>query len=284
MVTARRQRNGRRGGTAHGLTRGEVVVIVSGKGGVGKSNLAVNLGIQLSRSALRVVLVDADLGLANADILLNVSPLGDVSDLLDYRIPPDDVLMRGPDGLRVVCGATGMTRRGEACDLDPLNCVRAIERLDEFYDVLLIDCPAGVAPLVSDFALAGDRLVVVTTPEPTALADAYATLKTLYSRGFGGCAGLIVNMAESRAEADSAARRLQQAADRFLGLSLENLGYVVFDRHVPAAVRERTPVIVRYPRCAASSCMAEVCRRLSPPPPVRGRPGGLWARVASLFL
>jgi flagellar biosynthesis protein FlhG len=284
MVTARRQRNGRRGGTAQGLTRGEVVVIVSGKGGVGKSNLAVNLGIQLSRSGLRVVLVDADLGLANADILLNLSSLGDVSDLLDDRIPLDNLLVNGPEGLRVVCGVSGLTRRGQACDLDPLRCVRAVERLNQACDVLLIDCAAGVAPLVSGFALAGDRLILATTPEPTALTDAYATLKMLHNRGFSGRAGLIVNMARSRAEAEGVARRLQRAADRFLGLSLEDLGYVVFDRHVLAAVRERAPVIVRYPHCAASSCMAKVCRKLAPPPPLRGRPGGLWARVASLFL
>jgi len=284
MVKGWRHRRGGVGDTARTPTGGEVLAIVSGKGGVGKTNLAVNLGIQLSRYGSRVVLLDADFGLANADILLNLSPLGDVSDLLDGRRSLDDLLVDGPEGLRVVCGVSGFTRNGNPCEFDPSACLRALRRLDGACDVLLIDCPAGVAPPVAAYALSADRLIVVTTPEPTALADAYATLKMLHRGGFCGRAGVIVNMVRSRDEARSAWSRLQRAAERFLGLSLQDLGAVPLDRHVVKAVRERVPVVVRYPHCSASSCISDICRKIAPPGVAGGRPAGLWTRVASVFL
>ena len=251
---------------------------------MGKTNLAVNLGIQLSRYGSRVVLLDADFGLANADILLNVSPLGDVSDLLDGRHSLDRLLVDGPEGLRVVCGVSGFARKENPSEFASSACLKAVRRLDGACDILLIDCPAGVAPPVAACALSADRLIVVTTPEPTALADAYATLKMLHRGGFCGRAGVIVNMVRSREEARSVWGRLQRTAERFLGLSLEDLGYVPLDRHVVKAVRERVPVVVRYPHCPASSCISDICRRIAPPGVAGARPAGLWTRVASVFL
>ena len=265
-------------------TRGEVVVFVSGKGGVGKTNLALNVGILLARRGQRAILVDADLGLANADILLNISPLADFSDVLDSDRPLEDLLVRGPDGLRVLCGVSGLTRGGSPLQVNRFDFQTAVRRLQRECDTLLIDCSAGVTVPMEAFALASSLLVVVTTPEPTALADAYATLKLLCARGFAGMAGVVVNMAHSRTKARGVAGRLARTAERFLGLPIEDLGYVARDRHVPMAVRRRVPVVVKYRHCAASRCISEVSRRVA-----HGRGEGavsstVWTRVAGLFL
>lgn len=263
--------------------RGEIITIASGKGGVGKTNLALNVGIHLARRGVRTILVDADFGLANTDVLLNVTPLGDIADLIDSRRPIEELLVRGPEGLQVLCGVSGPLLGGAGRTFDPLRCVQALERLERMCDVLLIDCGAGVSRLVAAMALAGDRLVLCTTPEPTALTDAYATLKLLVREGFTGPVGVAVNMARRR-EAAAAFHRLQRASKQFLGLNVHWLGYVPRDRRVADAVRSRAPVVVRYPRCAASTCLEYVSLALMPPGRQQTLAGGMWSRVASLFL
>jgi len=264
--------------------RGKTIALVSGKGGVGKTNLALNLGICLARRDCSTILLDADVGLANADILLNASPLADLSDLLDHSGSVEELLTGGPHGLRVVCGVSGVGRRGEPLRLGPRDCRRAVQRLARHCEVLLIDCGAGVSAEVMTFALAADMLMLVTTPEPTALADAYATLKLLCLSGFDARAGVVVNMVRSAAEGQSAARRLVSVAERFLGLHVEYSGHVPVDRHVAQAVRQRVPVTVRYRRCLASTCIDRISRRLLPPAAGPVMSHGIWARVASLFL
>jgi len=263
--------------------RAIVVAVASGKGGVGKTNLAVNLGIQFARHGIPTILLDADFGLANADILLNVAPHADICDLLDEGRNPHDLLSQTAEGLRVLCGVSGPAERGEIGALRPAQCVRAIERLADRCNLLLIDCGSGVNDAIAALALSSDRLILTTTPEPTALADAYALLKVLHQRGLRGQSGVVVNMTRSIDEGSAAARRLQRVARQFLGLPVEDLGGVPWDGHVPAAVRARTPVAVRYPRCAASVAIEAVGRRLLPRPAAGRLDPGVWSRVASLF-
>lgn len=265
-------------------TAGSVFTIVSGKGGVGKTNLAVNMSIALARRGCRPILVDADFGLANADILLNVSPLGDLNDLVRGRRNAEELLVEGPGGVRVLCGFSAAARRARDVVVDGGACRRALTALRHVGDPVFVDCGAGLSDAVVSFALASDRLILVTTPEPTALADGYATLKHLCNRGYAGRVGVVVNLARSREEGAGVAQRLQSVAERFLGLSVEDLGSVPADRHVPDAVRARVPVSVRYPRCDASSCIADVSALLVPrtrPTPVAR---SVWSRVAGLFL
>jgi flagellar biosynthesis protein FlhG len=263
-------------------TGAQVVAIASGKGGVGKTVLAVNLGVQLARRQQRVILLDADFGLANADILLNVAPRADYAALLDPTRSLEDLLVSGPAGLRLAAGLPGRGRNGR--ELGPLECGRLVERLRGLCDVLLVDCSAGLDATVVTLALASDLLIIATTPEPTALADGYATLKLVCNCGYTGRAGVIVNMARSWKEGEDVARRLARVAEQFLGLAVENMGHVPPDRHVPRAVRLRVPVSVRYPRCPASACMERIAARFAPAAcgPAPGL--NLWARAASLFL
>ena len=281
-----RSRHGRQGAVdSVGIPRpGEVFTIVSGKGGVGKTNLALNLGIQLSRYGQRVIFVDADLGLANADILLNVSPIGDVSDLLAGEHSVEQLLVDGPEGLRVVCGVSGLARNGTPCEFDPGHCARAVQRLKQICDQLILDCGAGINPIIEAFADASDLLVLTTTPEPTALTDAYALLKMLHQRGVLGRVGAVVNMVRSERAAEDAFMRLRDVTAHFLGLELAELGYVPFDQHVMSAVQDRVPVSVRHPRCPASSCIDMICRQFLPQAACPPAAHGVWSRVASLFL
>ncbi len=266
------------------MSAGEVFTVVSGKGGVGKTNLALNLAINLARRRRRVILLDADFGLANADILLNVSPLADFSALLDPRRPVDDVLVEGPAGMRLLCGVSGVGQRGAAQQFDSQECQWAIKRLQQECDTLLIDCGAGMGRTIETFGLASDLLIVTTTPEPTALADSYATLKILSNQGFCREAGVVVNMTRSDQEAARVAQRFHAVASRFLGLSVTYLGGVVVDRHVPLAVRARVPVSVKYPHCPASRCIARISARIVEPARSLAGRCGIWSRVAGLFL
>jgi flagellar biosynthesis protein FlhG len=265
-------------------TGGDAIVVVSGKGGVGKTNLALNLGIQLSRRDQRVILMDADFGLANADILMNVAPLGNVADLIDAERWSDRLLVQGPGGLRVLCGVSSASDPGRHPEIDPRASVHALHKLQQRADTVLVDCGAGLSATIVALALAGDLLVLVTTPEPTALADSYATLKLLAQRGLAGPVALVVNMARSRHEAGAVARRLTRVARQFLGLSIECLGHIPTDRHVPQAVRSRVPVCVRHPNCIASLAMERICEQLVPEATARAPAGNVWSRVAGLFL
>jgi len=263
--------------------RGEVIAVVSGKGGVGKTNLAANLAVLLARQGLRTCLLDADFGLVNADVVLGITPTADLASIFDERRPLADALVSGPERLSVLCGLASAGGNGAGLRVSPARCVRLLERLDRDFDVLIVDCGSGVPETVVAFALACDRLILLTTPEPTAVADAYATLKVLSVRGVCGRVGVVVNMAHSTREASQASERLRRVAERFLGLALEDLGAIAYDRHVMRAVCERTPFVIRYPRCRASVCVAAIAQRLGgslEPAPVTG----LWGRVASIFL
>ncbi len=261
----------------------EVLVVAGGKGGVGKSNFALNLGVQLSRLGLRTILLDADFGHANADILLGIAPQRGLVGLLERSRAIEDLLSEGPEGLGVICGISGMRHARNVCETDPLRYVGALVRLKRSCEVLVVDCSADVAGAAATFALACDRLILITTPEPTAVADSYATLKLLFQRGFCARAGVVVNMAARESDATDAVRRLQRVAEQFLGLSLENLGFVPFDRHVAKAVREQEPFTTRYPRCAASTGIEVIARRLRFLGDKRPGQVGVWGRVASLF-
>jgi flagellar biosynthesis protein FlhG len=284
MVKGWRQLDGVIGEPARTLAQGEILGFISGKPGVGKSTLAINSGIQLSRYGYRTALLRASSGFTSADVLPNVSPLKDVSAPFRDRLPVDHLPADGREGLRVLCGMSGLARGAGTHELGPSACERAPAGLDGACNVLLIDCPAGATSPVAAYALASDSMIVVTTPEPSALADAYATLKMLCSRGFRGRAGVVLNMVQSGGEAQRALGRLRRASERFLGLALENLGHVPLDRHVMRAARERVPVVLRYPGCSASCCIDEICTRIVAAGSFADRQPGLWARAARLFL
>ncbi|MCW5775109.1 MAG: P-loop NTPase [Phycisphaeraceae bacterium] len=239
-----------------------ILAIGSGKGGVGKTNLAVNLCIALARSGRRATLLDADLGMANADVLCGLSPHRRLDALLvghdaPARLSMRDVAVDAPGGFLLVPGAVGVAR---VADLDAPRraaLVAGLAELEAVSDLIVIDTGAGIGRDVTTFMLAASLAIVVATPEPTSIADAYGLIKCLHlvSRERGSALprlGLVVNQARSDAEASAVHARLSSCMGRFLGFEVPMLGRIAQDSRVSAAVRRRVPHSIRWPRSRAS--------------------------------
>ncbi len=257
------------------------IAITSGKGGVGKTNIAVNLAVCLQTRGLQTTLVDLDVGLANADVLMDVRPQRNLRDVVAGRCTPEEARVPGVNGLAFIGGVSG----GHSGDrLNSIERARLADRLARLPgDVVIFDCAAGIGESVMTFARAADVVLVVTTPEPPALADAYATVKTLKREGYGSSVRLLVNMVESRPEAKNAYNRIREVCEKFINFPIADAGYMLHDTHVELAVRQRTPFVVRYPGSSAAICMAAIAARLVSGGALRQRPQGLLRRVVGMF-
>ncbi|RME36406.1 MAG: MinD/ParA family protein [Planctomycetota bacterium] len=260
------------------------IAVTSGKGGVGKSNIAVNLSIALSREGWRVVLVDADLGLANADLLMNLKPRYTLSHVLQGLRSVEEVCVKGPEGVRLIPGASGLHELADLSEFERQNLIVQLRKLDANTDIAVFDCGAGLSRNVMSFALAADRIMVITTPEPPALTDAYATIKALVQEGRRYGIGLFVNRVESRSQAEAVHRRVAEVGRKFLDYSVANFGYMLQDSNVELAVREQVPFVLRYPGCSASACIESAACALVRSPRARRARGGWLSRVAGLFV
>lgn len=243
--------------------RATVWSVTSGKGGVGKSTLSLNLGIALAKQGLQVLLMDADLGLANVDILLGISPERTVQDLLSGEASALDVVVEGPEGLSVLPAASGMAEHDAWQVEDRHRLAEELGRLERGYDLILIDTGAGISPKVTDFVLASDRVFVVAVPEPTSIADAYAMVKVCHQHETAPDMGLVVNRARSPREAFALHQKFDQIVERFLGLHIERSGYVLEDMAVEQASRSQHPLVLSHPNSAAAVCIEQLAKDLS---------------------
>jgi flagellar biosynthesis protein FlhG len=237
--------------------RARVVAVSGGKGGVGKSSLSVNLGLALAASGRRVLLVDADLGLASIDVLLGVQAEYSLAEVALDELPAGSALVRVAEGLDLLPGASGVAEMTALKPIQLDHLLAELTRLESGYEVVLIDTAAGAGEDVRAFLRAADRVVIVTNPEPTAITDAYALSKLLAREGQRQL-GLVVNMARSEREGQRVATRLAAVGRRHAGLEIVQLGAVPFDWEVAAAVRERRPVLIGRPRAAASGAIRRV--------------------------
>lgn len=236
------------------------IAILSGKGGVGKSNLAVNIALALAEQGRRTVLIDADLGLANIDVLFGVIPKYNLSHVLRGEKDISEVLLEVSDGVSIIPGGVGLS---ELADLDPATQSWMIERLSALEndaDVLILDTSAGINKSVLAFSIASDRTILLTTTEPTAIRDSYGVLKSLYrAMGDKMNIGIVVNMASDETEALIAAKRVCDASRQFLDFDLPYLGCIVWDEAVRDAVRKRRPLMLH----SKDSPAAQSLRRLT---------------------
>jgi len=243
--------------------RGSILAITSGKGGVGKTNIAVNLAASLARLGHRVGIIDADFGLGNIDVVLGLTPAFHLGHWLSGERTLDEITVTGPAGIRIVPAGTGIRA---LTSLSPEQWGRfesLIARLVADLDFLLIDTAAGISNKVIDVLALVDRVLVVTSPEPAAIVDAYATVKILAGSNFDRELGIVVNSARDAEEAGLVYRQLDIATSRFLGRSLRFHGFVVQDPAVRDAVLGQRPVVEHLPQAPASGCFRVLAWRLA---------------------
>jgi flagellar biosynthesis protein FlhG len=266
------------------LQLAKAIAVSSGKGGAGKSNIAVNMAVALSGLGLKVCLLDADMGLANADVLCNLTPKQTLEHVVAGKCKLWEAIMFAPGGFRLIPGASGVARMAELGQEERRRVLYQLAALERVADVLIIDTGAGISSMVVTFAAAAHTTVVVTTPEPTALTDAYGMIKTLCARAPDARIELVVNMCTSTEEAMRVFGRMDRVCRTFLRRRIQFGGAVPTDAAVRAAVRQRVPFVLLSPEAPATVAVRNLARRMvglqdeAPPGEQAGR--GFFTRVA----
>ncbi len=241
-----------------------VICVTSGKGGVGKTNIVTNLGFALSKAGKKVLVLDADLNLANVDILLGLTPRYNLHHVFMGEKSLQEVLVQGPAGLLILPASSGIMELAELTEHQRLYFLAEMDALAQEVDIMLIDTAAGINNNVIYFNLAAQERIIILTPEPTSLTDAYALIKVLSGRHDVKRFRILVNLARSEKEALAVFRKLSIVADRFLGsLSLDYLGHIPYDSKLPQAVREQRLVSDLFPDSAASRMFGRLAREIS---------------------
>ncbi len=250
---------------AGGLTAQQgirVISVTSGKGGVGKSNVVSNLAIALSAQGKKVLLIDADLGLGNLDVLLGLSPVYNLNHVLNGDKSVLDILIDGPAGIKIIPAGTGVQELTSLGQHEKLKLLDELDMLEEQFDILIIDTEAGISENVTYFTVAAQEIFVVVTPEPTSITDAYALIKLLATRYSEHHFKVLVNMAKDSEDALEVFRKLANVAGRFLDISLDYLGCVVKDEKVVDAVKRQKAVTELFPDSEAAQCFTTIAKRV----------------------
>ncbi|MBC7346437.1 MAG: MinD/ParA family protein [Clostridia bacterium] len=261
------------------------LAVGSGKGGVGKTSVALNLGLALSERGRRVAVLDGDLGLANVDVMLGLSPHYTLYDVLAGQRTLEEIVLKGPANLHVIPGGSGIAALANLSAAQRQRLVESLRLAVQEMEFLIIDTGAGIGQAVMSFLLAADEVIVVLTPEPTALADAYALIKVLAQGKMHRWVYLLVNRVSGPSEARQTLRRLQVVVQRFLGIELRFLGFIPEDAAVSSAVLQQRPLLLSYPRSRAAEQLRFIAQRLlgeEALTPAAGR-GGFLARLLHLL-
>lgn len=239
-----------------------VLAITSGKGGVGKTNIAANVALCLAALNKRVLLLDADLSLGNLDLVMDIRSKYNISHVLSGHKRMEEIIQTGPRGLRVICGASGLDRLADIGEHEQHRLLEHLSRLQHETDAIVIDTAAGISSAVIGFCLAADHVLVVTTPEAAAMADAYGIIKVLVRKRYEGPISLVVNMAHTSAEGKQTYQRMADVARRFLQARIYYAGTLLKDERLCTAVRSRKPVVLAYPKAQISLSLAALAARL----------------------
>lgn len=227
-----------------------LITISSGKGGVGKTNFTVNLALALSKLGKRVSIIDADLGLANVDVMMGIVPKYTLLDVIHQGKTLEEIIIEGPLGIKVVSGGSGVKDLVDMPEKNITELITSLSALNALADYVLIDTGAGISQSVMSFLKAADDIIVVVTPDPTAITDAYALIKNIdVSKKH---IKVVVNRVDSNKEGADVFDKINMAANKFLNKDLENLGYIYEDNNVKKSVRSQRPFLLAYPNALAS--------------------------------
>lgn len=241
-------------------TRPRILTITSGKGGVGKTNVVANLAVSLSELGKKVVVLDADFGLANIDVLLGLTPRFHIGHVLFGNKSLAEIMIQGPKGVRIIPASSGLQRMSELTSAQRTHIVESFANLEFDTDYFLIDTAAGISRNVIHFLMAAEEVIVVSTPEPTAIVDAYAVIKIVLAENSGKQVHVLINSAESAGEAQQVYCQINSVVKRFINREVSYLGHIRQDPHVLQAVRSQVLVTNRFPDSPASMCFRELAR------------------------
>ncbi len=261
----------------------KVIAITGGKGGVGKTNVSVNLAAALTQLGNEVMLLDADLGLANVDVVLGLSPKMNLSHVIDGEATLDDVLLDAPGGFTIVPASSGTRRMAELSSVEHAGLIRSFSELQRSVDVLLVDTAAGISDGVVSFAMACRELIIVACDEPSSITDAYALIKVLNRDHGVERFRMVANRVRSRREGQLLHQKLSLATDRFLDLTLDFIGAIPEDDRLRRAVQKQRPVMEAYPNSPSSKAFAELARRVNKWPAPNDAAGNLEFFVERLI-
>ncbi len=239
-----------------------VIAITSGKGGVGKSNIVANLGYTLGKMGKKVLIWDADLGLANLDILLGIAPKYNLAHVINGEKTVREITVDCAENMQILPASSGIQELTRITGEQKIKIIAELDRLVDSTDIVLIDTAAGISSNVMYFNTIAQEIVVVVSPEPTSITDAYALMKILSIKYSEKHFKMLVNMAGDSREASEVFRQLNLVSDRFLNISIDYMGYIAFDALVPKGIKSQTLVTRAYPDSKVSRCFGKIAKKI----------------------
>lgn len=240
----------------------KVIAVSAGKGGVGKSNVSVNLAISLAKKQHKVLLLDADLGLANIDIMLGLHARHNLSHVMQGICHLSDIVLTGPEDIKLVPASSGTDYMSQLSPAEHAGIINAFNELTEEFDYMIIDTAAGISDTVLSFTRSSQELIVVVCDEPTSLTDAYALIKVMNKRFAWTHFHILANMVRSAKDGRELFNKLNKVAEQFLDVTMDLVGCVPFDEHVHEAVKKQKPVVELYPDASASKAIMSLADKV----------------------
>ncbi len=264
-------------------THTKIVTIASGKGGVGKSSLAINLGIALSRRGRRVLVIDTDFGFNNIDVMLGIHTQHDLLDVIEGRKTIREVIEKGIAGVQFISGGSGVYELMKMMPEQMMSIISSLAELEDVADTIIFDTGAGLSDNTMRLIRASHETILVTTPEPTAVVDAYALLKMVHEQGDRPHISLVVNLVSGAKEAISVADGFVRIAEKNLNIRLNRLGYITRDDSMSSSIKLQVPVLVSFPRSTASIDITELTHRYLNLPTRETKKPGVAGFLESFF-
>jgi flagellar biosynthesis protein FlhG len=260
-----------------------VIAVTSGKGGVGKTNIVGNMAVTFQRMGKRVLIFDADLGLANIDIIFGMNPKYTIEEVIKGEKELSQIIVMGPEGVALIPGSSGVQELSNLSEGHKINLLNEFDLLNNMYDILLIDTGAGISSNVIYFNLAAQERIVVVTPEPTSVTDAYALIKVMFMKHGTNKFIILMNMVRNETVAMSVYKNLSSVVEKFMGsISLEYAGFIQYDRYLNESVNRREPVTCCYPQSSSSQSFKKLAEYILEQTDERNQDGSIqffWKRL-----
>jgi len=252
-----------------------IISITGGKGGIGKTTISVNLAVNFAKMKNKVLLFDADLGLANVDVMLGLSPKKTLHDVLSGNSNLQDVCLTGPHGIKIIPSASGIQQMADLSPEQYLGLIHSFSSLVEDIDIMIVDMASGISRQVIDFTNASQEVIVVICNEPSSLMDSYAVIKILHQQYARKRFGIIVNKIKNKREGFEVFSRFQEATARFINVSMHFLGQIPHDDYINIAAQDRVSIVDKYPQSQAVISLNEICHNIKHWQKDMESPGGI---------